>query len=67
MRDQALGRQIKAAGNAGAARVVFVGPDLQSQGQVEVKSLADGNQRALPLDELIAQVRDHSSGSADRP
>jgi histidyl-tRNA synthetase len=67
LRDQALGKQIKAAGNAGAARVVFVGPDLESQGQVEVKSLADGNQRALPLDELIAQVRDHSSGSSDRP
>jgi histidyl-tRNA synthetase len=67
LRDQALGKQIKAAGNAGAARVVFVGPDLESRGQVEVKSLADGNQRALPLDELIAQVRDHSSGSSDRP
>ena len=67
LRDQALGKQIKAAGNAGAARVVFVGPNLESQGQVEVKSLADGNQRALPLDELIAQVRDHSSGSSDRP
>jgi histidyl-tRNA synthetase len=67
LRDQALGKQIKAAGNAGAARVVFVGPDLESQGQVEVKSLADGNQRALPLDELIAQVRDHSSGRSDRP
>lgn len=67
LRDQALGKQIKAAGNAGAGRVVFVGPDLESQGQVEVKSLADGNQRALPLDELIAQVRDHSSGSSDRP
>ena len=67
LRDQALGKQIKAAGNAGAARVVFVGPDLESQGRVEVKSLADGSQRALPLDELIAQVRDHSSGSSDRP
>jgi histidyl-tRNA synthetase len=67
LRDQALGKQIKAAGNAGAARVVVVGPDLESQGRVEVKSLADGSQRALPLDELIAQVRDHSSGSSDRP
>ena len=67
LREQALGKQMKAAGNAGASRVVFVGPDLESQGQVEVKSLADGNQRALPLDELIAQVRDHSSGSSDRP
>jgi hypothetical protein len=32
-----------------------------------VKSLVDGNQRPLPFDELIAQVRDHSSGSSDRP
>ena len=67
LRDQALAKQLKAAGNAGAARVVFVGPDLQARGQVEVKSLVDGNQRPLPLDELIAQVRDHSSGSSDRP
>jgi histidyl-tRNA synthetase len=67
LREQALGKQIKAAGNAGAARVVFVGPDLESRGHVEVKSLADGNQRAVPLDELIAQIRDHTSGSSDRP
>jgi len=67
LRDQALGKQLKAAGNAGAARVVFVGPELEAQGQVEVKSFADGNQRTLPLDELIAQVRDHTSGSSDRP
>ena len=67
LRDQALAKQLKAAGNAGAARVVFVGPELDAQGQVEVKSLVDGNQRPLPLDELIAQVRDHSSGSSDRP
>jgi histidyl-tRNA synthetase len=67
LRDQALAKQLKAAGNAGAARVVFVGPELTSRGHVEVKSLVDGNQRPLPLDELIAQVRDHSSGSSDRP
>ncbi|HUQ83404.1 MAG TPA: histidine--tRNA ligase [Gemmatimonadaceae bacterium] len=67
LRDQALGKQLKAAGNAGAARVVFVGPELEAQGHVEVKSLASGDQRAMPLDELIALVRDHSSGSSDRP
>jgi histidyl-tRNA synthetase len=67
LRDQALAKQLKAAGNAGAARVVFVGPDLEARGHVEVKSLVDGQQRPLPLDELIAQVRDHSSGSSDRP
>jgi histidyl-tRNA synthetase len=67
LREQALGKQLKAAGNAGASRVVFVGPELETQGQVEVKSLVDGNQRPLPLDELIAQVRDHTSGSSDRP
>jgi histidyl-tRNA synthetase len=67
LREQTLGKQLKAAGNAGASRVVFVGPELEAQGQVEVKSLADGNQRPLPLDELIAQVRDHTSGASDRP
>jgi histidyl-tRNA synthetase len=67
LRDQSLSKQLKAAGNAGASRVVFVGPELRANGQVEVKSLVDGNQRPVPLDELIAQVRDHSSGSSDRP
>jgi histidyl-tRNA synthetase len=67
LREQALAKQLKAAGNAGASRVVFVGPDLEAKGQVEVKSLVDGDQRPLPLDELIAQVRDHTSGSSDRP
>jgi histidyl-tRNA synthetase len=67
LREQALGKQLKAAGSAGASRVVFVGPELESSGTVEVKTLADGSQRQLPLDELIAQVRDHSSGSSDRP
>jgi histidyl-tRNA synthetase len=67
LRDQALGKQIKTAGTVGAARVVFVGPELETAGHVEVKALADGSQRAIPLDELIALVRDHSSGSSDRP
>ena len=67
LREQALGKQLKAAANAGASRVVFVGPELDSRGQVEIKSLIDGQQRPLPLDELIALVRDHSSGSSDRP
>ena len=67
LREQALGKQLKAAGNAGASKVVFVGSDLESLGRVEVKTLADGSQRQLPLDELISQVRDHSSGSSDRP
>jgi len=66
LREQALGKQLKAAGNAGASKVVFVGPEF-SLGRVEVKTLADGSQRQLPLDELISQVRDHSSGSSDRP
>jgi histidyl-tRNA synthetase len=67
LRDQALAKQLKAAGNVGASHVVFVGPELDEKGRVEVKSLVDGNQRPLPLDELIAQVRDHTSGSSDRP
>jgi len=67
LREQALAKQLKAAGNAGAARVVFVGPEFDTHGQVEVKSMADGRQRPVALDELIAQVRDHTRGSSDRP
>ena len=67
LRDQALGKQLKAAGTIGAKQVVLVGPDLDTAGHVEVKTLADGTQRTIALDELIAQARDHSSGSSDRP
>jgi histidyl-tRNA synthetase len=67
LRDQALGKQLKTAGTLGAKRVVLVGPEIDTAGHVEVKALADGTQRTIALDELIAQVRDHTSGSSDRP
>ena len=67
LRDQALGKQLKTAGTVGAEHVVLVGAELESHGHVELKSLADGTQRAIALDELIAQVRAHNSGSSDRP
>ena len=67
LRDQALGKQLKTAGTLGAKRVVLVGPEIDTAGRVEVKALADGTQRTIALDELIAQVRDHTSGSSDRP
>ena len=67
LRDQALGKQLKTAGTLGAKRVVLVGPEIDTAGHVDVKALADGTQRTIALDELIAQVRDHTSGSSDRP
>jgi histidyl-tRNA synthetase len=68
LREQALAKQLKAAGTTGAAQVVFVGPALAERGTVEVKSLTQGNQVAMSLDELISTVAEqHHRGASDRP
>ena len=67
LRNQQLGKQFKTADAVGAKQVVIVGAEFAASGSVELKQMSDGSQRIVALDELIAQVRDHSSGSSDRP
>jgi histidyl-tRNA synthetase len=51
-----LGRQLESAAKAGASYVVIVGDELE-RGAVQLKDLASGDQRELPLDAVPAEVR----------
>ena len=56
LRPQALGRQLKAAAAAGAGTVVLVQGDAWAQGQVKVKSLADGREESVAYDAWLAGI-----------
>jgi len=67
LREQALGKQLKAASGVGAAHVLFVAPTLATTGELEVKSLADGSQQRTTLDAVLERARQSHQGSTDRP
>ena len=54
LKPQALGRQLKAAAAAGAGNVVLVQGDAWAQGQVKVKSLADGREESVAYEAWLA-------------
>lgn len=56
---QNLGKQLKAAGQRGAAKVVIVGAELSERGQVIVKDLASGEQQAVGRPELARHLGGH--------
>jgi histidyl-tRNA synthetase len=53
LRGQALGRQLKSAAAAGAQRVVIVRPDLVEQGEAVIKTLADGREERVRLNDWL--------------
>ena len=67
LRDQALGKQVKAASGAGIRDVVFVGPAFTERGDVDVKHLAEGTQETLALENLVARYRSRHRGASDHP
>jgi histidyl-tRNA synthetase len=48
-----VGRALKAADAAGAARVVIVGPDEWKDGNVVLRELATGTEKTVRADEII--------------
>ncbi|HIF07130.1 MAG TPA: histidine--tRNA ligase, partial [Gemmatimonadetes bacterium] len=44
--------QFVAAGNAGARKVIVLGPDEVARGHAVVRDMASGEEREAPLDEL---------------
>jgi histidyl-tRNA synthetase len=54
--DQAVGKQLKLASARGAKAVVVVGPDDRARGEVMVKNLDQGSQRAVPIDQVGAAL-----------
>ena len=57
LREQALGKQLKTAATAGAARVVLLQREkLAAGGQATVRTLADGSERQVALKEWLDEM-----------
>lgn len=67
LRDQALGRQLKAASAAGAGEVVIVDETYEDNGEVLLKSLASGDQKSVQVDSIVSALRERRRGAAGRP
>jgi len=52
LRDQGVGKQLKAADREGARVALIVGPDELERGAVTARDLRDGSERLIPLGEL---------------
>lgn len=56
LRSQPVGKQLKAAGRAGAARAIIVGPEEAASGSVAVRQMDTGRQETRSLDALAAEA-----------
>ena len=66
--DRSMKAQFKAADRSGATLVLIVGPDEAASGTVSLRPLrGDGDQRAVPLDEVVEAVRSATRGPASLP
>ena len=61
MKINKLGKQFKAAHQAGVRWVVVCGPDDISENKCLVKDLLNGTQQSVDLDHLVSFVKDSSS------
>ena len=52
LRDQGVGKQMKAAGREAAREVLIVGPEELARGIVTGRTLADGAEREIPIGDL---------------
>jgi histidyl-tRNA synthetase len=52
LRDQGVGKQLKAAGKEGAREALILGPEELARGVVTARDLADGAEREIPLADL---------------
>lgn len=52
-RGRNVGRQFKAADQAGAERAVVLGPEESARGAATLRTLATGREREVPLEELL--------------
>ena len=57
LKQQGVGKQFKNASAVGARRVVTLGPDEVAQGIAAVKDFASGEERRVPISELLAERR----------
>lgn len=52
LRSRGVGKQFKAANQAGAARAIVLGPDELARGAASVRDMATGEEREIPIDRL---------------
>ena len=57
LKNQQLSRQLKAASAAGAENAVLLKRSDYSEGRVTIKDLRTGNERAMPLPELLNSMK----------
>lgn len=62
---RSVGRQFKAADQAGAARAIVIGPEETARGAALVRTLATGAEREMPLDGLL-EARPSADGAGGR-
>ena len=56
LKSQALARQLKTASSAGVRSVVLVRRDAFAEGNVTVKTLADGSERNVPINDFLESL-----------
>ena len=54
LRGRSVGRQFRAADQAGAIRAIVIGPDEEEAGSASVRDMETGDERTLPIPELLA-------------
>ena len=55
LRHQSVGKQFKSAATLGARRTVVLGPDEVRDGVAVVREMGGGEERRVPLDQLVAE------------
>jgi len=55
--ERSFGAQMKAAGGSGARFALILGEDELAAGQASLKDLTNGEQRAVPLDQLVPELK----------
>ena len=61
LKPAAVGKQLKEADARGAARVILLGPEEVARGSASVRSMTTGEQRDVPLEELMGAVSSAAS------
>ena len=67
LRDTGVGRQFKDANAAGAERAIVVGPEESAEGVALVKDMRSGEERRVPLEELIGEGGEAGHASRSEP
>ncbi len=55
-RGRSVGRQFRAADQLGASRTIVIGPDEERDRTASVRNMATGEEKVVPLVELIEGV-----------